>query len=100
MSNRFTVSKTLEDDKLLGRLEKLRPKELSKARMVFKAIDYFVQTHKKRPDELIEMGPPNLADDIDIWKSIIEQMTMAQIVDATKKMAQIDGVLRYEATKR
>lgn len=100
MSNRFTISKTPNDDKLLGRLEKLRPKELSKARMVFKAIDYFVQTHKKKPDDLIEMGPPNLADDIDVWKSIIEQMTMTQIVDATKKMTQIEGVLQHEAAKR
>jgi len=100
MSNRLTISKTPTDDKLLGRLEKLRPKELSKARMIFKAIDYFIQTHKKKPDDVIEMGPPNLADDIDIWKTIIEQMTMAQIVDATKKMTQIEGVLQHEAAKR
>ena len=100
MSNRLTISKTPTDDKLLGRLEKLRPKELSKARMIFKAIDYFIQTHKKKPDDVIEMGPPNLADDIDIWKTIIEQMTMAQIVDATKKITQIEGVLQHEAAKR
>ncbi len=100
MAKTYTISKTSEDDKLLGRLEKLRPKELSTSRMVYKAIEYFVQTHKKRPDEVIDMGPPNLADDIDIWKSIIEQMTIAQIVDATKKIAQIDGVLRHESAKR
>lgn len=100
MSNRLTISKTTNDDKLLQRLEKLRPTNTSKARMVFKAIDYFVQTHKKKPDDLIEMGPPNLADDIDIWKTIIEQMTMLQIVDATKKMTQIEGVLQHEAAKR
>lgn len=100
MSNRFTISKTSEDDKLLQRLEKLRPNNTSKARMVYKAIDYFVQTHKRKPDDLIEMGPPNLADGIDIWKTIMEQMTIAQIVDASKKIAQIDGALKYEAAKR
>jgi len=100
MAKTYTLSKTSEDEKLLARLERLRPKELSTSRMIYKAIDYFIQTHKKRSDEVTDMGPPNLADDIDIWKAIIEQMSMLQLVDATKKLAQIDGVLKYEAAKR
>ena len=100
MTKTYTLSKTSEDVKVLARLERIRPKELSLSRMVYKAIEYFIQTHNKRSDEVIDMGPPNLADDIDVWKSIIEQMSMVQIVDATKKIAQIDGALQHESTKR
>jgi len=100
MSNRLTVSKTKEDDKLLDRLETIRPKNLSKARMIFKAIEYFTQTHNKKTDSLIEMGPPTLADGIDIWKTISEQMSIVQLFDSAKKLDQIQGVFRSEASKR
>jgi len=100
MTNTITLSRTIEDAKLLARLEKMRPKELSKARIVYKAIEYYIQTHKKKSDEVIELGPPTLADDIDIWKTVALEMSILQLVDATKKLEQLQGVFRDEAAKR
>jgi len=97
---RFCLSLTNEDKKVFARLEQLRPKDLSKARMIIQAIEYFTQTHKKKSDELIELGPPTLADDIIIWNTIATQMNILQLVDATKKLEQIQGVFRNEAAKR
>jgi len=97
---RFCLSLTNDDTKTFARLEKIRPKELSKARMVIKAVEYFTQTHKKKADEITEMGPPSLADDVDVWKSIASEMTILQLVDSTKKLEQLQGVFRSEASKR
>jgi len=100
VSNKYTLSKTKEDEKLLARLEQLRPKHLSTSRMIWAAVEYFNQTHKKRSDEVIDMGPPTLADDIEIWKSIIQQMSNLQITDAVRKTEQIQGALKNESAKR